>query len=75
MEDAIYADKPRKFKPRLDWSEWSISGIDRERNIDPMLPDEYDEYSDDDAIAALATRTKTRQMCEGLSEFRASRAS
>lgn len=65
MEDVSYADKPQKFKPRLDWTEWAIArGDDMDERIDPMLPDYYDEYSDDEAIYALTTRTKTRQMCE-----------
>lgn len=65
MEDASFTDEPRKFTPRLDWTEWAIcAGSDMGERIDPMLPDYYDDYSDDDAIAALATRTKTRQFWE-----------
>jgi len=64
MEDVTYEGKPIPFVPRRDYGLWDLdrpSFLDTSEPDDPMIPDNYDPCPDDDALYALAARTRRRE--------------
>lgn len=64
MEDVIYrGPNTYRFIPRRDYGRWTLDrpNLISSESADPMVPDDYDECVDDEALYALAARTRKAQ--------------